>query len=360
VTAPAPSATLTVDLAALAANWRAVASLSGSAETAAAVKADGYGLGAVKVSRALVASGARSFFVATPSEGARLRAALGRMPRIFVLNGLPQGAAPFYEAHALIPVLNSFPEAQDWAACSTSPCALQIDTGMARLGLSGDDLDRLLAHKSVLAKLNLSLILSHLACADEPRHPLNREQLSRFNHALARLPPAPASLSASAGVLLGPAYRFDLVRPGIALYGGHPSAAGRNPFQPVVRLTARILAMRTLKKGESAGYGATFTVKRRTHLATCGIGYADGLFRALSNKGIALVKGCRAPYAGRVSMDLLILDVSRVPGCAPGDEAELIGQQTPIGLIARSAGTNAYEVLTSLGNRFARVYVGGP
>ncbi len=236
---------------------------------------------------------------------------------------------------------------------------MQFDTGMGRAGLSPVEADALIADAAILARLDVALWMSHLACADEPGHPLNQIQLARFRALLARLPPAPASLANSAGALLGPDYRFDLVRPGIALYGGDPTAEGPNRFRPVARLAARIIGARTIEPGDAVGYGAAFVATRRTRLALCGIGYADGLMRSLSGRFQAAIGGRRVPYAGRVSMDLLALDVTDAPEALSvcGAEVELLGETIRLDDMARAAGTISYEVLTRLGPRLDRHYL---
>lgn len=354
---------LSVSLSAIGANWLSLRERAPRAETAAVVKADAYGLGADPVARKVRALGCETFFVATMDEGRGLRATLGAGQRIFVLNGLPPGAAATFVAHALIPVLNSLDEVREWTQQFPSrPAALHIDTGMSRAGLSPMELGDLLADKALLGRLDLALIVSHLACADEPDHPKNAEQLSRFRAALARLPAAPASLSGSGGILLGPDYHFDLTRPGIALYGGNPRISGPNPMRPAMTLTADVLGVRVVAAGDTAGYGATFAASRETRLAVCNIGYSDGILRALGNTGLAYIGDVPCPYAGRVSMDLLTIDVSAVPagGVVRGTEVEIIGPHATLEDMAARAGTANYEILTSLGHRFTRLYLDGP
>ncbi len=321
------------------------------------VKADAYGLGFPPVAAKLKALGCATYFVATADEGVSLRHAAGAGPRIFVLNGLPAGAAAFFAAHALSPVLNTLDEIREWADGGRRPAALHVDTGMSRAGLSSDALSQLAADTALLARLDLALVMSHLACGDEADHPGNRDQLARFRAALQRLPSAPASLAASAGVFLGPEYHFDLVRPGIALYGGNPVSGAPNPMRGTVTLTAEILGVRTITPGETAGYGATFAAKRDTRLAVCGIGYADGILRSLSNRGMAYIGDTPCPYAGRVSMDLLTIDVTAVPPhlATAGTQVEIIGPHMPVEEMAARAGTVNYEILTRLGDRFTRV-----
>lgn len=348
---------LTVSLATIGHNWRVLRDAAPHARVAAVVKADAYGLGLQPVAGKLKALGCETFFVATIDEGCALRALVGGAPRIFVLNGLPPGAASVFAAHALTPVLNALDEIREWTEAGRGPAAVHVDTGMSRAGLSPDELAALAGDTDLLARLDLALVMSHLACGDEADHPQNRAQLSRFRAALARLPAAPASLAASGGVFLGPDYHFDLVRPGIALYGGNPISRAPNPMRGVIMLTADVLGVRTIQRGETAGYGVTYAATRETRLAVCNIGYADGLLRSLSGRGVAYAGEIACPYAGRVSMDLLTLDVSAVPPhlVGRGAQIEIIGPHMPIEEMAARAGTANYEILTGLGGRFTRV-----
>lgn len=366
-----PDATgiITIDLSALQANWRALAGLVAPAECGAVVKADAYGLGAAEIIPALALAGCRTFFVATPEEG---RAARLLVPhaRLFALDGLFPGAAPLLLAADVAPVLSSFAEIEEWAAEASRlgrrvPSALQIDTGLNRLGLSASDVKRLAGRPELLGALDLRLVMSHLACADDPSHPHNGRQRAAFNRRRALLPEAPASLAASDGLMLGGGYHYDLVRPGYALYGGQAFQGGPTPVSPVVTVRARILQVRTLKAGECVGYSAAWEAKRPTRLAIVAAGYADGIARALSaasskKGGVAMVAGQRVPIVGRVSMDLITLDVTDVKGdVARGDLATLIGPDLTIEAMGRAAGTIGYEVLTRLGPRFVRQHKGG-
>ncbi len=348
-------------LGAVAENFRRCGAFSG-APVAGVVKADAYGLGMTPVVQALMEAGCDTFFVARIEEGAALRP-VAPQARIFVLDGLsPDGAEPFVR-HRLTPVLNSLAEISAWSGAakarrSTLDAALHIDTGMNRLGLPPDEFSTLsedVARR--LGNVNLVLAMSHLACSDDPNSRMNIEQRERFRAALAMLPPAPASLSASGGVLLGKDYAFDLVRPGLALYGGNPQAGTANPFRTAVELTGRVLQVRRVDKGESVGYGASFHTARPSTLATVALGYADGLMRAIGNKGSAAIGGVRAPVAGRVSMDLITLDVTEIPSVEVGSEVEFVGDAISLEEAARAAGTANYEILTSLGTRFPRRYV---
>jgi len=347
------TATLTVDLDAIVANWRALDALSASGcETAAVVKANGFGCGAVPVGQALARAGARTFFVALPDEGAILRAALGPGPAIYILGGYARDDAASHRAHDLRAVLNSAGEARCWFADGMGACAVQLDSGMNRLGMEADEFAALGALPETV-----DLVMSHLGNADEPADPLNARQLEEFHQLTDGLNVGPSvrrSLSATAGTLLGPDYHFEMTRVGIGLYGGLPFAAAR----PVVTVHAPIIQIRDLAIGETIGYGATWRAKRPSRIATIPAGYADGLSRALSNSACGFIAGQPAPFAGRVSMDLITLDVTDVP-CAPGDMVELLGPKQTIDQLASAAGTIGHEVLTSLGARYRRSYGGG-
>jgi len=352
---------LTVRLGAIAENFRLCGTLSG-APVAGVVKADAYGLGAVPVARALSEAGCETFFVARLEEGIALRPIVPH-GRIFVLDGVSPENTEQFIAHRLTPVLNSLDEIATWSAAANSrravlDAALHVDTGMNRLGLPANELATLAAEAGPrLTGINTVLVMSHLACSDNPAARMNLEQLERFRAAIAILPPAPASLAASGGVLLGKNYAFDLVRPGIALYGGNPLADASNPFRTVAQLTGRILQVRRVDKGESVGYGATFHTLRPSALATVALGYADGLMRAIGNRGSGAIGGIRVPVVGRVSMDLITLDVTDIPSAVPGCEVEFVGDTIPLEEAAVAAGTANYEILTGLGTRFPRHYV---
>jgi alanine racemase len=364
------TALLTIDLDALAANYGRLRELAGKAECAAVVKADAYGLGMAEVAPVLWRQGCKTFFVATPGEGRALRKLLPNAV-IYVLAGLMPGTADDYRKHNLRPVLNSADEIKEWASVSAKagealPCAVHIDSGMNRLGLSAAEVEALAAARELWSSLTLSLVMSHLACADEPEHPKSETQRKVFDRLRARLPKALASLSNSAGMLLGHSYLYDLVRPGIALYGGRPQRSGPHAFAPVVHLMGRILQVRDVPPGETVGYGATRTLKRPSRVATVSVGYADGFFRSLSTKDgetgfVAYAGHHAAPILGRVSMDLITIDVTDVPEAfsARGDWIELIGPHVTAQALAHHAGTIDYEVLTNLGARAFRRYIGG-
>ena len=355
------AARLTVRLGAIAANYRTYCRMTGPCAVAAVVKADAYGMGAAAVAPALAGAGCDTFFVARLSEGVALRKTLPNA-RIFVLDGAQPDAVPALLTHRLTPALNSLADIAAWSAAAASArttldAVIHVDTGMNRLGLAPDELSILSAQSaSRLSGLNLVLVMSHLACADETSA-MNSRQLSRFRQALAMLPPAPASLAASFGAFLGMEYHFDLVRPGVALYGANPQPGAQNLMQTVAVLTGKVLQIRGIDTGDSVGYAATFRAKRPTMLATVALGYADGIPRTLSNTGAAAIAGSRASIVGRVSMDLITLDVTGID-VAPGDDAELLGDTVTLGDVAAAAGTNEYEILTRL-RRMPRVYEGG-
>jgi alanine racemase len=351
-------ACLTVRLGAVVENYRLCRRLSG-ADVAGVVKADGYGLGATEIAAALVAAGCDIFFVARLEEGIVLRPVVPKA-RIFVLDGARAESATALIGHNLTPVLNSLDEIALWSSAAPGRDAgIHFDTGMSRLGLSPAELSELSAEGAPrLRDINLVLAMSHLACSDDQKSAMNAQQLGRFREGLAKLPPAPASLAASGGILLGKIYAFDLVRPGVGLYGGNPRSGGENPFGVAARLTGRILQLRRVDMGESVGYGATFQVEGPMRLATVALGYADGLMRALADRGAGAIAGKRAPIIGRVSMDLVTLDVTDIPErlLAEGAEVEFLGDTISLEEIAHAAGTANYEILTSLGRRVPRRY----
>ena len=344
--------------------------LSAPAECAAVVKADAYGLGMAAIAPALARAGCTTFFVATLGEAEELRALLPGAT-IYVLAGLLEGTAAVYRRLDLRPVLNSADEIEEWAAFSKSararlPAAIHIDSGMNRLGLSAGEVEAVAGAKNSWNAFELALVMSHLACSDEPEHGTNEVQRKAFDALRAKLPKAAASLANSAGILLGRAYHYDLVRPGIALYGGKASRAAASRFARVVQLAGRVLQVRDVPPGETVGYGATRTLKRHSRVAVLAVGYADGVFRALSvadnREGLQVHFGSHpAPLIGRVSMDLITVDVTDVPDelAQRGAWVELIGTHVAAHEFAAHAGTIDYEVLTNLGTRAVRRYTGG-
>jgi len=356
--------TLTIDLDAVVANYRLLSANAPGTECGAVVKADGYGLGAPEVVRALAGAGCKTFFVAHLGEALAIRH-VAQEAAIAVLNGAAPGAEPEFAEHGLLPVLNSLAALAAWTKQGEEdgtrlPALLHIDTGMSRLGLSDEELDRLADDPSLLDGVAVQWLMSHLAVSEEPAHPLNKEQRARFEAARARLPALPATLSNSSGIFLGPDYHYDLVRPGAALYGVNPTPADANPMQPVVRLEAPILQLRSIDSPRTVGYGATHGVTGITKIATIPVGYADGYLRSLSNRGRVFLGGTEVPVVGRVSMDLVTLDVSAVPEAAAqaGAMVEVISERHPVDAVAADAGTIGYEILTSLGKRYARRYIG--
>ena len=347
---------LTIDLGALTRNWDFFAQHADGAECGAVIKANGYGLGQDAVARALQNAGCKTFFVAHLFEGVKARAILGPEATIYVLHGIMSDEAETFLASHLRPVLNDVDQVRLWQAEGLGqPCALHLDSGMNRLGLSEDDLDRL---EGDVADLNLALIMSHLACASDPQHPKNGLQRQAFVQMAARLPPAPLSLAASAGTLLDGDYCFDLVRPGIGLYGGGPFDQDAVPLEPVVTLEAPILQVRSVGPGDTIGYGASWQADRRRTIATVALGYADGFLRAGSNRGFAILAGAVCPIVGRVSMDLITLDVTGAGKAAQvGAYVQFLGRAAPLDAQAQALDTIPYEILTRLGDRFERIYL---
>lgn len=362
-------AVLTIDLVALKENWRRLNSLAGRAECGAAVKGNAYGLGTAPVARALWEAGCRSFFVARPKEGEELRDLLPGAT-IYILDGLFAGQAEFYAKLNLCPALISIGEAREWAAFGRVygrklPCAIHVDTGINRLGFSVAEFDALLADSFTMEGLNVTLLMSHLACADEPAHPLNRRQRAAFDAVRARLPGVAASLANSSGIFLGDGCTHDLVRPGIALYGGNPMQAVANPMLPVAILEGAVMQLREIAAGDTVGYSATWTATRPTRIAILGAGYKDGVPRALSSRepqgpAQVFISGRRCPVIGRVSMDMMAIDITGLPddSVGRGTRAEILGRHIGIDEAAAWAGTISYELLTRLGSRYARLYTG--
>ena len=364
----AASAILTIDLTALVENWKSLAARLRPARCAAVVKADAYGLGAERVVHALLRAGCREFFVALVEEGIRLREALQEDwpadARLHVLHGALPGCERNCLAHGLVPVLNSLDQIERWQALAraqarTLPAAIQGDTGMARLGLSALELARLDAEPTRLDGIAPTLVMSHLASAEEPANPINLQQLQRFRALRARWPQALGSLANSSGVFLEPEFHFDLARPGAALYGVAPTAGAANPMRPVVRVQGPLLQWREVAAGEGVGYNHTWHAQRASRIATVSVGYADGYLRSLSGHARLRFGGNTLPLVGRVSMDTVTVDVTDVPTehLHPGALFDLIDEVQDINALAAQAGTNAYEVLTSLGPRYRRHYL---
>ncbi|MGB3315437.1 MAG: alanine racemase [Albidovulum sp.] len=343
-------ATLTIDLDAIRANWRALAHASGVAEAGAVIKANAYGLGFLPVGRQLLAEGVRKFFVAEAFEGAHARLAVGSRVDVFVFAGHMAGDTDVIRQHGLIPLLNS-PEqvARHRSTLPGHPFGIQLDTGMNRLGM--EEVEWCAVSAEVLAE-KPRLIMSHLACADEPDHPMNAAQLATFRR-MTDGTDVPRSLAATGGILLGPDYHFDVTRPGIGLYGGLPFADAA----PVVRLSLPVIQTRDVALGESVGYGNTWTAPAPARIATLAAGYADGLIRAMTGSARVFAGNTPCPLVGRVSMDMMGVDVTHLP--EPPEALDILCPAQGIDALAEAAGTIGYEILTSLGARYARDYIGG-
>ncbi|MDK4714515.1 alanine racemase [Rhizobium sp. CNPSo 4039] len=364
---------LTVDLGALVENWRDLARRSGKARTSAVVKADAYGLGIEDVGETLYAAGARDFFVATADEGATLRL-YAPEARIFVLSGIWPGMERRFFENDLVPVVASEEQLTFWMSVLSDygdyPCALQVDTGFNRLGLPMDDAIALADDVSRPASFAPVLVMSHLACGDDPSNAMNGQQLEAFRKVSAAFEDIEASLANSAGIFLGADYHFDLTRPGIATYGGEAVPGMANPMRPVATAEARIIQTRSVKAGETVGYGRALQLTRDSRLAIVSAGYADGYMRSQSSAGVPLrqtgiagghgfIAGHKVPVAGRITMDLTIFDVTDLPEnlARAGDYVELFGKNILVDEAAKAAGTIGYEMLTSMGLRHERRYI---
>ncbi|WP_199198435.1 alanine racemase [Bradyrhizobium sp. MOS002] len=360
---------LTVDLDAIIANWRKLEKTAVPAECSAVIKADAYGCGAEQVACALSKAGCKTFFVATIEEARKVRAAVPE-PAIYVLGGYFQNTGEHYAQINCRPVIGDLNELAEWDVfCRrtgwTGGAAIHIDTGMNRLGLT------LAEAQAIIPRINagdhgITLVMSHLVSAEQLNSPVNAKQLAAFRGIVSEFSGVPAALANSSGVFLGAPFQFDLVRPGAALYGVNPTPEADNPMQPVVDLKARIVQFRNVERGEGVGYGGTWTARRPTKLAIIAVGYADGYFRAASsNDGTrgaeVIVAGKRCPVAGRVSMDLIAIDITDLPPNAArrGHMVTLLGEGITVDELAHHFGTIGYEVLTSLGRRYARIYKGG-
>jgi len=356
-------AVLSIDLDAVAENYRTLRRQLNGVECGAVVKANAYGLGVEQVAPALMGAGCQEFFVAHIDEGIRLRRVLPNTP-IHILNGLYEGAEQAFAEYGLIPVLGSLQEMALWKRfCidTPRPCDLHVDTGMLRLGLPPKELAKVADEPNLIAGLDIQLVMSHLASADDATSPQNSEQLATFSRVRKIIPQGRASFCNSSGIFLGPEYHFDLGRPGVALYGANPTPGHANPMQATVSLTARISQVRDADVPEHVGYNATYAVSRPIRVATVPVGYADGVLRSLSNRSCGFIGDHRVPLIGRVSMDLITFDVSGVPQdqAQPGQWIEMIGPHHTVDDMARDADTIGYEILTSLGRRYHRVYKGG-
>lgn len=358
---------LEIDLAALQDNWHLFNEMAGSAECGAAVKADAYGFGVAQVAPALWKAGCRTYFVAITAEALELRAILPEAA-IYLLNGLAPGTASILHENRIRPSLCSLEEVREWAAyCASAgvrlPAALHIESGINRLGLTADDVDTLASDQSPFEAFELCLVMSHLASGDDPDAPSNPQQIAGFDRLRAKLPAATASLANSPGTLLGSDYHYDLVRPGVGLYGGNPAASTPSPVKPVAHLTSRLVQIRNVSKGQGVGYGGSWIAERDSRIAVIPVGYADGYRRSLSfdpalPSAEVWIGGHFAPLVGRVSMDMITVDVTDLPEhvAMRGAEVELMGAHVTADDLAARAGTIPYEIFTGLGSRFARVY----
>ncbi len=354
---------LEIDLDAIAANWRLLRDRHGpDRATAGVLKADGYGLGAVAVAKRLHAEGCRHFFTAHLMEAVEIRPLLPDS-MLCVLHGLGPGEEETFILHDIAPALGTLGEIEAWAAAARArgrrlPALLHIDTGMNRTGLSPVELERLTARAELLAPLDILFVMTHLVAADTPGAPMNAIQAEVFAAAAARFPGTRRSFANSSGIFLGPRFASDLARPGAALYGVNPTPGDANPMAPVARLRARIMQLRDVPAGEGVGYDHQWISPRPSRIATLPVGYADGYHRVLGDRAEVGLGGQLCPVVGRVSMDLITIDVTDCPAAAIGDWCEVIGPAVPVERLATLAGTNAYEVLTSLGRRFHRRYLG--
>lgn len=358
-------ATLTIDLDALAHNYQYLRNQAASAETAAVVKANAYGLGVGKVAPRLYREGCRMFFVATLDEAVELRSHLTADANIAVFHGIRPGQEEVFQEHELLPILNDLAQVKQWRACAekrgqSMPAILHIDTGMNRLGLNIEEAEELARQPEAMQGIEWRYVMSHLACISQPDHPQNAEQLARFARVRQWFPGVKASLSNSGGVLVDVRYHHDLTRPGSALYGINSVNGVNAPLQSVATLSASVIQVRRVSGIRTVGYGATYEAKKEAVLATVPVGYADGYLRSLSNKGYGHVDGRKVPVIGRVSMDMVIMDISEIPESLQkvGTKIELLGKTCNVDDVARQAGTIGYEILTSLGARYERIYVG--
>jgi alanine racemase len=348
-----PSPTLEINLAAITRNYMLLKNKLTKGNCASVVKANAYGLGVEQVAPALAKVGCKEFFVATLDEGIQLRKILtegnGRDIKIYIFHGVRKGQLKDFISHNLIPVINDKAQLEHWSL--EFPYALHVDTGMCRLGVTPEE--------ALGIGQGACLILSHLACANEPEHPKNKEQLELFKQALQHFPNVRASFANSSGIFLGSDYHFDLARPGCSLYGVSPNSSQRNPMENVITLSAPILQYRAITHNETVGYSAAGRAKKGDVLATVELGYADGFLRSLSGKAYGYAAGIHVPLIGRISMDMVIVDVTAVPEhlCTPELRIVFIGEEQPVDVLAKAAGTIGYEIFTGLGDRFKRSYI---
>ena len=360
---------ITVDLDAITRNWKALDTVAANALTGAVLKADAYGMGAAAVGQTLFLAGARFFFVATPDEGVALRAALPQA-HIFVLDGLVPRTARDYAGQKLMPVLASMSQLTEWLDFCLNqgraePAALHFDTGFNRVGFRMTEAE-LVQRELSQSGFEPQMIMSHLACADQPSHEMTRKQNGLFQGILNHFPNIPASLANSAGLMASKEYHYQMVRPGISIYGGRAINGRPNPMAPVVSMHVPILQIKDARIGETVGYGAAYRLRRDTRLAIMALGYADGYFRGLSGiggqvGGRVAINGTIVPVLGRVSMDMTAIDITDVEGLVqPGDHVEILGDTIGVDDVADAARTIGYEILTTLNGRFPRRYTNVP
>jgi len=358
---------LTIDLSALADNYRSFCAKVGSkCAVAGVIKANAYGLGAIKVYDTLKALKCPQFFVATLDEALEIKAH-DENANIAVLGGLFHGAENTYTSHNITPILNSPDDIKRWSDMARAqntklPAFIHFDTGMNRLGLSADEAQALINDQSVLEAINVQAIMSHFACADEHEEPMTAKQATLFAGIAAHFPNTPKSLANSSGLFANNAYHYDMVRPGYALYGGNPAPHTLNPMKPAVHLSARVLQMRECKKGDTIGYGGSYAFNKDTRIATIALGYADGFLRSASSdpskpNAKVYVGDTPCDVIGRVSMDLVTIDASNAPHLRAGDNVEILGHHQSVDDLAAASGTIGYEILTSLGARYKRSYI---
>ncbi|MCZ2204466.1 alanine racemase [Bartonella sp. A05] len=358
------TAVATIDIGAIVDNYMTLAQRIAPIECSAVVKANAYGMGADTVAPALYRAGCRTFFVAQIKEALQLKAILPPNAILALLNGFPLAAEEFVAQAGIVPVLNSWHAIESWQTlCQKKgkkfPAIVQIDTNMNRLGLDSEELQQLIKHPTLFEKADIKYIISHLANGDDVTHPSNGTQLAAMKTALAQLPACKASLANSGGIFLGADFYFDLVRPGIALYGVDPHGKHPTPLKPILKLEAQVIQSRHVDAGVPIGYGGSFITQRPSVLTTIDTGYADGWLRTLSNKGSVYFNGHKLPIVGQISMDSIIVDATDLKHQKPqrGDWIELIGRHQTLEKVAKDANTIPYEILTSLGSRYKRIYI---
>jgi len=348
---------LSINLGAVASNYRTLSSHLKSGSIAAVLKADAYGLGLVPVGQTLASAGCQNFFVAHLEEALELRSHLNHA-NIYVLSGVLKGTESDFRHHNITPVLNDYEMTERWANqphTASIPAVLHVDTGMNRNGFDGPDLKHLLQNASLLERLDVKYLMSHLACAPDPSHPLNTQQRETFEQLRRLFPGLKGSLADTAGLYLGPEYHYDLTRSGKGIVGMYEAPTGPK-LQNVATFQARVIQIREAKKGETVGYNANVTLEKDTRLAVLGVGFADGLDRRLSHGGSVMLGGHKAPIVGTLSMDYTVVDISHAPSVQVGDWAEVFGDALSIQDVAHQIQTISREISTRLGKRLLRVY----